>query len=178
GPPGRRRLGGARRHAEHEAEVVEREQPQAEDLLLRDEVADVSPREALARGTVAARLQRLGIAGEAGVAQVEPPLPRQRRARPAVARRKNAVEHVDPALDDVEDAERIADAHEVARSLGGQKRRGGSDGFQHGVAALPHAESTQRVAVEAELDDLFHRTAAEFGVDSALRDAEEELPRR
>ena len=103
------------------------------------------------------------------------PAERQRRARPADARRQDAVEHVHAALDHLEDALRVADAHEVARLLGGEERRGVRDGLEHRVAGLPHAEPAERVAVEVELDDLLDRAAPELCVGRALGDPEEEL---
>ena len=66
----------ARGQVEYEAQIMQAEQPQAEHLLLVDEVADVRAREARARRAVAALLERPRIAGEAGVAQVEPSLAR------------------------------------------------------------------------------------------------------
>ncbi len=72
----------------------------------------------------AALVERRGVAGEAGVAEVEASLPGQRRPGPAEPRRQHAVEHVHPALDHLEDARRVADPHEVARPVGRQERRG------------------------------------------------------
>ena len=57
---------------------MQTEEPQAEQLLLVDEVADVGARETLARGARAVLVQRARVAGEAGVPEVQPALPRQR----------------------------------------------------------------------------------------------------
>src|SRR5215218_7908282 len=89
---------------EQEMHVVERQEAQAEQLVLRDEVADVGAREAYAGRARAAVLERALVAREAGVAEVEPPVPGGRRARAAEARRQHAVEHVDARADHAQDA--------------------------------------------------------------------------
>ena len=103
------------------------------------------------------------------------PVGGERGARAAHPRRQDAVEHVDAALDHLEDALGVADAHEVARLVRGEERRRLGDRLEHRVARLPHAEPAERVAVEVELDDLRDRAAAELRVGRALGDPEEEL---
>src|SRR5258708_6209407 len=130
---------------------MQAEQPQAEELLLVDQVAQVGAREARARGARAALVEWARIAGKAGIPKVEPALPGQSGAGARGASRQHTVEHVDPALDHLEDAFRVADSHEVARLAGGQARSGPADGLEHLGAVLADREATERVAVEIEL---------------------------
>src|SRR3954451_1714096 len=156
---------------------MQAEQPQPEDLLLVHEVADVRPAEAGAGRARASVVQRTLVCGEAGVAEVEAALAREGAAGARGAGRQHAVEHVDTASDDLEHALGVADAHEVARLLLRQKACGLGRGVEHGLAVLPHAQPADRVAVEAERDELHRRTLAKLSVQTALRDREAELPR-
>src|SRR5436190_708106 len=115
---------------------MQAEEPEPQQLLLVDQMPEIGAREARARGAGAVLVQRTRIACEACVAEVETALPRERRARPGGAGRKDAVEHVDAALDHLEDALRIADAHEVAGLAGREERRGPLDGLEHQGAVL------------------------------------------
>src|SRR5437867_2523581 len=96
---------------------MQTEQPQPEDFLLRDEMADVRAAEPRARRAGAPFLERPLVARETGIAEIEPALPRERAPGARGAGREDAVEHVDAARDDLDHALRVADAHEVARLL-------------------------------------------------------------
>ena len=124
---------------------MQAQQPQAEQLLLVDEVPDVGAREARAGGAGAVLVERARVAGEAGVAEVQPALPGERGAGARDARRQDAVEHVDPALDHLEDALRVADAHEVARP----GRRGSSGAAQAVVSNIASRGPRRREARRA-----------------------------
>src|SRR3954462_12926512 len=82
-----------------EAQIMQAQQADAEDLLLVHEVPDVRAAEAPAREAAAVLVERAGVALEAGVPEIEPSLPRQRAARPRRAGREDAVEHVDSSRD-------------------------------------------------------------------------------
>src|SRR5579884_1697560 len=172
------RLPRAGHEIEQEAQIMQAEEPQAEDLPLVDQVAEVRAAEAGAGGTGAARLERTRVAGEAGVAQVEAALARQRAARPGRPGGQDAVEEVDAALDDLQHPFRVADAHEVARLLLGQQRRRLRRRLEHRPALLPHAQPADRVAVEAERDECLARAAAQGRVEAALGDREPKLAGR
>ena len=154
---------------------MEREQAQAKKLVLVDEVPQVGPGEARARGAVAAFVERPGVASVLRVAEIEAPLPRRRAAGAGGSRRQNAVEHVDTGLDHLEDALGVADAHEVARLAGRHQRGGLRGGLERGAALLADRQAADRVSVEVELGDLLGRAAAELRVDPALADPEAEL---
>src|SRR5436309_5576141 len=157
---------------------MQAQEAQPQELVLVDEVAQVRAREALAGRARTAFVQRARIAGETGVPEVEASLPRERRARPGGARREHAVEHVDAALDHLEDALGVADAHEVARLAGREERSGPGDSLEHQPPILADRQAAEGVAVEVELGDLLDRAAAQVGVGPALGDPEAELPRR
>src|SRR3954453_14486604 len=75
---------------DEEAQIMQAQEPDAEDLLLVHEVPDVRTAEAPASGAAAVLVERAGIALEPGVPEVEPPLPCQCAARPCRARRQHA----------------------------------------------------------------------------------------
>ena len=141
-----------------------------------DEMAKIRARERAAGVAVAAVFERRQLGGEAGVAQVQPRAAAQeRRARARQARGQHAVEHVDAAADDVDDAHRVADAHEVAQAVGGQQVVHELHRGEHLVAALADAEAADGVGVEADVDDLGRRAAPQLLVGPTLHDADQEL---
>src|SRR5439155_12970416 len=149
-----------------------------EQLVLVDEVAQVGAREAFARRADAALVERPRVARKTCVLQVQTSLPRQRGAGTPESRRPHAVEHVDAALDHVEDPFRVADAHEIPRLVRGEERRRPGGRLEHLWAIFTDREAAERVAVETEPGDLGDRAAPQFLVRVALRDPEQELSRR
>ena len=156
---------------------MQAQEPQPENLVLRDEVPNVRAREPGAGGTSASVLERPRVAGEAGVPEADPPARDERGARTRGAGWQHAIEQVDAPPDDLEDALGVADAHEIARLVLREQRRGPPDGLEHLVSPLPDREPAERVAVEGERGDLFYGAPPELGVDATLGDAEPELPR-
>src|SRR5215204_1441305 len=130
------------------------EQPDAEDFLLVDEMADVRAREPRAGRAGTIRLQWALIARKPRVAQVEAPLARQRGSGARRSRREHAVEHVHAALDHLEDALRIADAHEIARLAFGEEVATEAGQLEHLLPALADREPADSDAVEVERRDL------------------------
>ena len=114
------------------------------------EVADVRARETLACGASHSGSSCSAAARYRGVAKVDPPFPGERRACPCGAGRQHAVEDVDPPRDDLEDALRVADSHEVARALRRQQGRRPPDAVEHLLPCLTHSETTEREPVERE----------------------------
>src|SRR5579859_1861726 len=147
---------------EQEAQIMQAQQPQAENLLLVDEMADVRARELCARRAPAVGVERALVARETRVPEIEPSLPRQRAAGARRPRRQHAVEHVDAARDDLEHALRIADAHEVPRLLSRQERCSLRGRIEHRPAVLADAEPADRVAVEVERNEILRRAAAQL----------------
>src|SRR6187397_3243930 len=157
---------------------MQAQEPQAQQLLLVDQVANVGAGEARAGGARAALLERPRIAGEASVAQVQPAGRGQRGARTGGAGREDAVEHVDPGPDHAQDPLRVADTHEVARLRRWKERRRPGGRLEHLLPALADREAAERMPVEAERRDLLDRAAAQLRVGGALRDPEEQLAGR
>src|SRR6188472_3986763 len=156
---------------------MQAEQAKTENLLLVEEVAHVRAREPRAGRAAAALLERPPVARELAGLDVQLALPGERAAGPRVPRRQDAVEHVDPALDHLEDADGVADPHEVARPVAWEQPGRPRRRVEHLLAGLADRQPAERVAVEAELGDLLDAAAAELGVGAALRDAEHELAR-
>src|SRR5579875_1279713 len=171
------RLPRAGHEIEQEAQIMQAEQPEPEDLALADQVAEVGAAEAPAGRAPATFVEGPVVAGEAGVAQVEPPRPGQGAAGARGAGRQDAVEEVDSAGHHLEHALRVADAHEVARLVLGQQRRLRRR-LEHRLAVLAYAQPADRVAVEVERDERLARAAAELRIETALGDREAELARR
>src|ERR671915_267555 len=165
------------RQVEQETNVVLGQKYQAQELLLVDQMPQICPAEAPTGGARTLLVERRGVAREAGVAEVEAALPRQRRAGAPEPRRQHAVEHVDAAGDDLENAYRVADSHEVARPLARQERRRPRDRVEHHSAVLPHAQAAEGEAVERESGEILDGAAAKVRIGASLGDGEEELAR-
>ena len=66
-----------------------------------------------------------------GVAQAQAAGAGEGRAVAGQAGRQHAVEHVDAGRHRLHQADRVADAHQVAGPVGGQLGEGGGEGRQH-----------------------------------------------
>src|SRR5262249_1647269 len=142
------------------------------------EVPEVRAGEARARRARATFVEWTWIPLVESVTEVHAAGGRQRGTRATHPGRQDAVKDVDPPLDHLEDTLGIADAHEVPGPVRREARRGVGDGLEHGLAALAHGEPPERVAVEADIDNLLERAPAELWVRRALGDPEEQLARR
>ena len=138
-------------------------------------MAQVGARPTGADAAVARRVERPGVGGEAGVAQVQPAGVGEQRPVPGQAGGQHAVEHVDAERHGLDEAARIADPHQVARPVGRQHLEGRSQRRQHLVAGLPHRQPADAVAVEVEGDGPLGALPAQALVDAALHDAEQRL---
>ena len=115
------------------------------------------------------------VGGVLGPANVHLARPGEELAVAGVPCGHDAVEHVDAAADRGHQIERGADAHHVARLVGGHLRGDGGHRRVHGRRGLAHRESAERQAAEAELGDLAQVLLAELEVRAALHDAEAHL---
>src|SRR5438270_8465359 len=97
---------------------------------------DVGAAERRAGWARTAGLYRLLVLGETRVAEVKRPVPSKRLASAPRARRKHAVEHVDPAHNRLHDIVRLADAHQVTRLVGGQHFHGEIEASEHRLLPL------------------------------------------
>src|SRR2546423_14568879 len=91
---------------------MQAEQPQPEDFLLVDEVADVRPAEPGASRARASVVEGTVVASEAGVAEVEAALARESAPGACGAGRQDAVEHFDAPGVNLDPAPRVAVPHE------------------------------------------------------------------
>ena len=90
----------------------------------------------------------------------------------ARAGRQHAIEHVDAALDRADDVVGLADAHQIARRVGGQLAGREIEAGEHRLLPLPDREPADRIAVEADLAQRVGRGPAQPLVERALLDAE------
>ena len=97
-------------------------------------------------------VERPRIVGVAGVAQIDLAEAGERHAVAPVAGRHHAVEHVDAARHRLQQILGRADAHQVARAIRRQRRRGLLDHREHHRLRLADRKPADRVAVKADLD--------------------------
>ncbi len=83
-----------------------------------------------------------------------------------------------PRATDSDDVVRRADAHQIARAIGGQDRRHRLDHAQHHLLRLADGEAADRIALEADIDEAARRFHAQLGIIAALHDAEQRPARR
>ncbi|EHM49730.1 hypothetical protein HMPREF9080_02979 [Cardiobacterium valvarum F0432] len=89
-----------------------------------------------------------------------------------VARRHDAVEHVDATPHAFYEVFRFADAHQVARFVRGQVRQGVVEGVVARFQRFADRQPADGIAGQVERDQAFRRFAAQVGIDAALDDAE------
>src|SRR5262249_51794660 len=109
----------------------------------------------------------------AGVAYVELAETREGEAGAARTGRHHAIEHIDAARDRADDILGTADAHQIARVIGGQEIRREIQHAKHLLLALADREAADRIAVEADTGQSLRGFLAEIAIDAALHDAEE-----
>ena len=109
----------------------------------------------------------------ARVANVDLAVPRIGERVAARARRQDAIEHVDAARHRGEDIVGLADAHQIARLVGGKLDHGFLDGREHHVLRLAHREAADGIAVKADPYERARGFAAQFRHHPALHDAEQ-----
>ncbi len=127
------------------------------------------------RRTRALRIERRRIVRVHRVAQVDRPAPRIGEPVPPVARRQHAIEHVDAAPHGLDQVQRRADTHEVARLRLRQEWQRRIERRQHQVVPLADRETADRITFEIHRDQRFGRAPPQLGIRSALHDAEQRL---
>jgi hypothetical protein len=85
---------------------------------------------------------------------------------------QHAVEQVDAQPDRLDDPDRIAEAHEVARLTVGEVRERGGQRLEHGLAGLAHGQAAHRVPVEPDGHGALGALVPEGAVGAALQDPE------
>src|SRR6266704_2480430 len=154
-------------------QVVQGVEPRAENLVDLLQVMQVAAREMRARVAPAALIERVRIVAIAGVADLDVAAAGEEPAIAGVARRQHAVEHVDSGRDRLDDILGRADAHEIARLVGGEPRRGVGEDPALVALGLAHREPADRVAVETDARQTREGFVAQALDHAALDDAEE-----
>jgi len=105
------------------------------------------------RRAAALCIERPRIGGVVGVLDIDRAETRKCQSMAAVARRHDAIEHVDAAGDRFEQIGGCADTHQIARLVGRQHRGGLANDFEHDVLRLADGEAAERIAVEADVGE-------------------------
>ena len=114
----------------------------------------------------------------ARVAEIDRAAPREGLRGAAGAGRQDAIEQIDAALHRADQVVGLADAHEIARRVLGQRRHRRVEHREHGLLTLADGEAADGIAVEADVGQRFRRMQAQHRKDAALHDAEEAVARR
>src|SRR2546421_9959618 len=138
-------------------------------------MAQVSARVAAADRARAKLVQGARVGRPARVLDVQLSARGERLPVATVARRDDAVEHVNAARDALDQVFRRADAHQVARRVRRHLWRDPFDDLVHHFLLLADAQSPDGVAVEADLDRARKALAPQVQVRCALHDAEDRL---
>ena len=123
-------------------------------------------------------IERARIVGMARVAQVDRAATREGEPMTAVAGGQHAIEHVDAAADRFQQILRRANAHQIARLVGGQRRCDLVDNAEHDLLRLADREPADRIAGKADADEGTGALGAQRRVVAALHDAEQGAARR
>src|SRR5512132_1251831 len=115
-------------------------------------MVDVCPLELGAGRAWTARLQRLLVLAELRIADVEWTVGGERLPRASRSRRKHAIEHVNSAPNCFDDVVGLADAHQVTRLVLGKLAGSIIEASAHCVVPLAHRQSTDRIAIETDVD--------------------------
>src|SRR5713101_5271373 len=156
-----------------EGEVVQAVQPEREQLLRGEEMAQVGAGErpagvAAAPGVGGARVPRVTRRLD-----LQPPPAGEEQAVARDAGGQHAVEQVDACDPAQEEVVGRADANTVARLVRRQERRGVRDAFPHLRRVLADREAAQRVAGQVERGDLGGVPLAQLAVEPSLDDPEQ-----
>jgi hypothetical protein len=160
-----------------EMEVVDGVEDGRRDLVALVEVAEVGPGEPAAGGAAAGFVDGPFVPGVLAVLDGHPARAREQGAVAGVARRQDTVEEIDAAGDGLDHVLDVAHAHEVSGPVGRQQPVSELERLEEPRLRLADAQAAVGVAVEALLRDLLDRSLPEVGVDAALGDAPELLPR-
>src|SRR5712691_8605233 len=156
-----------------EREVVQGVQPKREQLLRGEEVAQVGACERPAGVAAAPGVGGTRVAGVPRRLDLQPPPSREKQAVARDAGGQHAVEQVDACHPAAEEVLGRADAHQVARLLRRQERRGVRDAFPHLRRILADREAAQSIAGQVERGDLGGVPLAQLAVEPSLDDPEQ-----
>ena len=122
-------------------------------------------------GASAGRVKRAVIFGMAGIADIDHAAPRIGAAGSARTCGHDAIEHVYAAAHRANQIRRGANAHQIARLVCGQQRRGAFQRGEHGFLAFTHREATHRIAFKANIGECGDTLRAQIRKNTALDNA-------
>src|SRR5262249_31635907 len=111
----------------------------------------------------------------ASVLQVDLAGPGESQAVAPGAGRDDAIKHVRPARNTLDEIAWRAHTHQIARLVAGQAAHGQLERVEHRLLRLPHRKAADGVALKLERHQAFRRLLAQAGVDATLDDAEQRL---
>jgi hypothetical protein len=152
-----------------------RDEPPAERLLRAEEMRKVCARVDAADAAVAVLVERAEVACVGRVAQIvfRAP-PGQDAAVTSAARRIDAIEQIDAAVDPGEQIAHGADTHQVTRFVRRQQGRRHTGDPIHLGARLADGKSADRIAGKIQRDELACAAGAQVVFESALDDPEKQ----
>ena len=100
------------------------------------------------------RVERFGRRGELSTGQVVAAAVGQNRAVTGQPGRQHTVEHVDTPGDRFDDADGVAQTHEISGLIEREEIHARIEAEEHLAAILPHTQAANGVAVEADLGHL------------------------
>ena len=158
---------------EIEREVVDTGYLHGEEFFGFEEMVQIGAAVLRVHKGVAAGVYGREVVRPFGVAHVKHALGGEEHGVAAVARGHHAVEHIHAALYGFEDIYRRANAHEIARAVGGQNVIHHLYHLVHLFRRLAHGQSADGVALRAEVAHELGTLAAQLGIDATLHDGEE-----
>ncbi len=163
-------------HELHKAvDIVDGEEADAEDFAGMEEMPHIGAGKIPATIAGAALFHGAKIIGIAAGLDGDGAVAGKGGAVAGMARRHDAVKHIDAAGDAFDDLNPVADAHQVAgvvrRDMGDRE----IDSAHHFGFRFTDADAADGIAVEADFRESLCAAFTQIGVDSALNDTEEQL---
>ena len=152
-------------------------QTHSKHLARLEQVADIGAAVALADRAVAFRVDWGIVQLIFCVVDVDDALPGEQVAVARIAAGHDAVEQVDAAVDRLDNVDRCANPHQVARLVLGHIGFNLLDDVVHHRRRLAHRQTADGVAVAVDLRNLLHVLDAQIVKGGALVDAEQHLVR-
>src|ERR1043166_6163248 len=138
-------------------------------------MTEVGPRVSSAHRTATRLVEWTLVLDELCVLDVQLAARRERLSGATIARRSNAVEHVDPGSHSLDQILWGTNTHQVARRVWRHSWRDVFNHVKHHRLLFPDAQTADGVTIEADVYCLFETVSAQLEMTGALDDAEERL---
>lgn len=163
-------------HKTHEAvDIVDREEANAEDFAGMEEMPHVGAGKIPATIAGATLFHGAKIIGVATGLDGNGAVAGKGGAVAGMARRHDAVEHIDSAGNAFDDLNPVADAHQVTGMGSGDVGDGEIDSAHHFGFRFTDADATDGITIEADFRKPLCAAFAQIGIDAALNDSKEQL---